>query len=193
MTNDKMYSEKKIKDYLKELASREPVPGGGSAAALVGATGVACLTKVVNFTLGNEKYKNVEALMEGYLERLEKFQRVFQKLCSDDALVYGELSEAFKMPKNEERAGKIQKALKEAMDVPLEICKVSHEAMALCAPLGEKGNKNLISDVDCAVQMLKCAYQAALLNVEINLKSIRDEKFVGETKKTLESMKGKME
>ncbi|MBN1354605.1 MAG: cyclodeaminase/cyclohydrolase family protein [Candidatus Omnitrophica bacterium] len=189
----KTYSEKTINNYLEKLASKEPAPGGGSAAALVGAIGVACLTKVVNFTIGKEKYKDVETEMKNYLKRLEEIESAFQRLCSDDAVVYSKLSEAFKMPKNEECARKIQLALKEAMAVPLEVCKKSHEAIVFCAPVAEKGNKNLISDVGCARCMLKCAYQAALLNVETNLKSIKDEKFVAETKKILESMEGEMQ
>jgi len=183
-----MYNENTIRDYLDKLASSEPVPGGGSASALVGAVGAACLTKVVNFTIGKEKYKSVEAEMQNFLKDLEAIRENFMKLCSEDAAAYQKLSSVFKMPKSSERAGKLEEALKEAMRVPLEICKNASRALKLCPAVREKGNKNLISDVDCAVSMLGCAYQSALLNVEINLKSIRDEKFVTETKKTLKEI-----
>jgi len=187
-----MYSDSTIHSYLDALASKEPVPGGGSASALVGATGAALISKVANFTVGKERYKAVEQEMKDILERAETLRGNFLKLCSDDATAYKKLSDVFKLPKGEDRSGKLEGALKEAMEVPFRICKASHEAIKLCAPLAEKGNKNLISDVDCAAQMLKCAYQAALLNVEINLKSIKDEKFVGETRKLLKSMKEKV-
>lgn len=191
--NDKNYSEKKINEYLKELASKNPVPGGGSASALVGATGAALISKVANFTIGKEKYKAVEEEAKGILERAEDLRKDFLKLCSDDAKAYKKLSEAFRFPKGEARDTKLQGALKEAMGVPLAICEASCEAMGLCAPLVEKGNKNLASDVDCAAGMLKCAYQAALLNVEVNLNSIKDEKFISKTKEALKLMKGKIE
>ena len=189
----KAYSEISICNYLEKLASREPVPGGGSASALVGATGVALISKVANFTVGKEKYKAVEEEAKGILERAEDLRKGFLKLCSDDAKAYKKLSESFKLPKGEARDTKLQGAFKEAMGVPFAICEASCEAMGLCARLAEKGNKNLASDVDCALQMLKCAYQAALLNVEINLKSIKDEKFISKTKEALKSMKGKIE
>jgi len=184
-----MYNDKPINEYLKELASNKPVPGGGSAAALVGATGVACLTKVVSFTIGKEKYKSVEKEMKDYLEKLETIRENFIQLCSEDAKAYKGLSDAFKMPKGDERTQSIQQALKEAMDVPLKVCKSAYEAISLCSTIRQKGNENLISDVDCAFSMLKCAYESGRINVEINLKSIKDEKFVNRTRKTLKIMR----
>jgi len=185
-----MYKDKPIKEYLDALASREPVPGGGSAAALVAATGIALLSKVANFTLGKEKYKDVEAQMKDMLKRADALRETFLELCSEDARAYKNLSRAFKMPKTDERAAKLQDALKEAMSVPLRICQGAHRAIKLCDPLAEKGNRNLLSDVDCGREMLICAYKAALLNVEINLKSIKDAGLVDKTRKTLETMKG---
>ncbi len=182
------YTDKPIREYLNELASKSPVPGGGSAAALVGATGAACLTKAVSFTIGKENYKSVEGEMQGFLKDLEALQEDFMKLCSEDAAAYGKLSDTFKMPKSPERVGKIEGALKEAMRVPLLICKNASRALKLCPAVREKGNKNLASDVDCAVSMLRCAYQSALLNVEINLKSIKDEEFVKETRNALKEI-----
>jgi len=183
-----MYTERPIKEYLDELGSRNPAPGGGSAAALVGAIGVACLVKALSFTVGNEKYKEVEAEMKRSMDEAKKIGCSFEALCSEDAIAYTKLSGAFKLPKDEERTAKIQACLKEAMNVPLAICKNAHEAIKLCPLVRAKGNKNLISDVDCALSMLKCAYETGLLNVEINLKSIKDTKLVDDTRKTLKIM-----
>ncbi len=188
----KMYGEKAINEYLKELASNLPVPGGGSAAALVGAAGVACLAKVVNFTVGKEKYKSVEKEMANILKRLEVLKEDFIRLCSEDAIAYKRLSEAFKAQEKKERTGAIQNALKEAAKVPLLVCRSAHEAIKFCPGIREKGNKNLVSDVDCATSMLKCAYESGRINVEVNLKSIKDKRWVEQTRKALETMEGGM-
>ena len=74
----------------------------------------------------------------------------------------------------------------EAMLVPLEVCEKTHEAMKLCMPLAKKGNINLITDVGDAAIMLEAAFQSAILNVEINLKAITDEKFVRGVREKLE-------
>lgn len=183
-----MYSEKRVKDYLKELASKSPVPGGGSAAALVGAIGIALLSKVANFTIGKEKYKDVETKMQEILKCSDGLLDCCSKLCSDDAKAYKKLSEVFKLPKGNERQEKLQVALKEAMAVPLDICKSSYEAMKQCVSLAKKGNINLITDVGDATLMLDSAFQSALLNVEINLKSIKDKELVVNTRRIIEPM-----
>lgn len=189
-----MYNNKPIDEYLKELASRSPVPGGGSAAALVGATGAALLSKVANFTIGKEKYKAVESEMKDILKRTEEFRESFIQLCSEDAKAYKKLSDAFKLPKTdmEKRQNKIQEALKEAIAVPLEICKRTHSAIKLCLPVAEKGNVNLITDVGIVNIMFSSAFQSALLNIDINLKSIKDNAFILETKKALEPLKAEV-
>lgn len=183
-----MYSEKSIKEYLKELASKSPAPGGGSAAALVGAIGAALLSKVANFTIGNEKYKDAEKEISNILGRSEALRENFNNLCSEDATAYKKLSDAFRLPKGEERRKEIQSALKEALRVPLAVCKSAHEAIRLCAPLVKKGNVNLITDVGDSALMLHSAFHAALLNVEINLKGIKDNEFIIRTRKTIEPM-----
>ena len=183
-----MYSDSTVKNYLNELASKKPIPGGGSASALVGAIGASLISKVANFTIGKEKYKNVEKEMKTILGHSEKLRESFNKLCSKDAEAYKKLSDVFKSPKTKERKNKIQDALKEAMTVPLEVCKNAHECMKLCMPLAERGNTNLITDVGDAALMLTCAFQSALLNVEINLRSIEDKEFVLGTTKVLGPM-----
>ena len=184
-----MYSEKSLNEYCKALSSKSPAPGGGSASALVGATGAALLGKVANFTVGKEKYKDVEKEMTRILKSSEGLRENFTRLCSEDAMAYKKLSGAFKLPKDDKnRKKKIQEALKEATGVPFEICKVAHEAIKLALPVAEKGNVNLITDAGIAGLMLKCAFQSGLLNVEINLKSITDDEFIMNLRKVLEPM-----
>ena len=184
-----MYSEKSLNEYCKALSSKSPAPGGGSASALVGATGAALLGKVANFTVGKEKYKGVEKEMTDILERSEALRENFARLCSEDAIAYKKLSDAFKLPKDDKnRKKKIQEALKEATGVPFEICKAAHEAIKLALPVAGKGNTNLITDAGIASLMLKCAFQSGLLNIEINLKSITDNEFIVNLRKVLEPM-----
>lgn len=184
-----MYGKETINKYLKKLASKSPVPGGGSAAALVGAVGAALLSKVANFTIGKEKYRGVEDEMKDILNCTEALRGEFMKLCSDDAKAYKKLSKIFKMPKGEERAKKLKDALKEAMQVPFEVCQAVYKAFELCLPLCRKGNRNLITDVGDAALMLDCAFGSALLNVEINLKSIKDDAFAHTVRENLISMR----
>jgi len=187
-----VYKDKKISEYLEELASKNPVPGGGSAAALVGAAGAALLSKVANFTIGKDKYKAFDAEAREILGLSEEARNSFIRLTSDDARAYKKLSEAFKLPKGDERQKKIQKALEEAMAVPLEVCKVAREALKLCLPLAEKGNKGLITDVGDAAFTLLCAFRSAVLNVEINAKSVKDADFVSEARKMLGNFEKEM-
>ncbi|NQU94724.1 MAG: cyclodeaminase/cyclohydrolase family protein [Candidatus Omnitrophica bacterium] len=184
-----MYGKGTINKYLKELASKSPIPGGGSAAALVGAVGAALLSKVANFTIGKEKYRGVEDEMKDVLNCAEALRGEFMKLCSDDAKAYKKLSKVFKMPKGEVRAKKLKAALKEAMQVPFEVCQTVNKAFELCLSLCKKGNKNLITDVGDAALMLDCAFGSALLNVEINLKSIKDKTLAHAVRENLMSMR----
>ena len=184
-----MYKNKAISEYLKELSSKAPIPGGGSAAALVGAVGASLIAKVANFTIGKEKYKDFEKEVTEILAGSKKMRDELHELCSEDAKAYKTLSEAFKLPKDaKDRTKKVQDALKAAMSVPLDICRRSHEAMKLCEPLADKGNVNLITDVGDAVFLLDSAFQAALLNVEINLKYIKDKDFIINTRKILQPL-----
>lgn len=173
-----MYKED-LKGYLDGLASRKSVPGGGSAAALAGALGVALLSKVANFTIGKKGYQDVESQMQKILESTENLRQALERLIDDDVFAYQKVREAYKLPQaNKEEEGRrnvcIQKALKKALEVPLEVCRKSVEAITWCEFLLEKGNKNLISDVGVAAELLDSSFNSALLNVQINLSAIKD-------------------
>ena len=174
-----MYIERKYQDYFDDLAAKKPAPGGGSAAAAAGALGVSLLSMVANFTIGKEKYKDVEAEIQQILDTAEKSRAELQKLIDEDVAAYQKVSAAYKMPKDTEedkraRTEAIQTALKDAMAVPLAICRNLFEAARLCEPLLEKGNINLVSDVGVAAEFIASGFAAALLNVEINLSGIKD-------------------
>jgi formiminotetrahydrofolate cyclodeaminase len=174
-----MYFEGQFKQYMDDLASYKPAPGGGSAAAAAGALGVSLLSMVANFTVGKEKYKDVEAEIQEVLSSSEKLRTELQKLIDDDVVAYKGVSAAYKMPKESDkektaRSEAIQAALKQAMSVPLAICRNLYEAISLCEPLLEKGNVNLVSDVGVAAELIAGGFASAVLNVEINLAGIED-------------------
>jgi len=174
-----MYCKGKFREYLDDLAAKKPAPGGGSAAAATGALGVSLLSMVANFTIGKDKYKDVEPQIQEILFSSERLRAELQKLIDEDIVVYQKVSAAYKMSKETEedkkaRTEAIQAALKTAMSVPLAICRNLFEAMKLSTPLLEKGNVNLVSDVGVAAEFIASGFTSALLNVEINLSGIRD-------------------
>ncbi|MFZ0035161.1 MAG: cyclodeaminase/cyclohydrolase family protein [Sedimentisphaerales bacterium] len=185
-----MYLEGKFKEYIDDLAAKKPAPGGGSAAAVVGALGVSLLSMVANFTLGKEKYKNVEPEIQEILSSSEKLRAGLEKLVDEDVAAYRTVSAAYQMAKETEEQKKarteaIQAALRTAMAVPLAACRNLSEAMKLCQPLLEKGNANLASDVGVGAEFIASAFTSALLNVEINLASINDSDLVTKLRQEL--------
>ncbi|MDD5326189.1 MAG: cyclodeaminase/cyclohydrolase family protein [Phycisphaerae bacterium] len=174
-----MYLEGKFKEYMDDLAAKKSAPGGGSAAAAVGAMGVSLLSMVANFTLGKKEYQYVEPEIREILSSSEKLRIVLEQLVDEDVAAYKKVSEAYKMAKETEeekkaRAETIQAALRIAMEAPLAVCRNLYEAAKLCRPLLEKGNTNLVSDVGVGAEFIAAGFVAALLNVEINLASIDD-------------------
>lgn len=156
----------------------------------LGALGVGLLSMVANFTIGKDKYKDVEAEIRKTLSSSEKLRGRLQKLIDEDIAAYQKVSSAYKMPRQTDedkkaRTEAIQVALKDAMAVPLAACRTLFEAMKLCRPLLEKGNRNLVSDVGVAAQLIASAFESALLNVEINLSAIRDRDLADEISKEL--------
>lgn len=188
-----MYIEEPLKKYLDETASGAPTPGGGSVASLVGALGAALTSMVCNFTVGKEKYKDVEAEISDILSNAEQLRTELLNLMVEDTQAYGEVSKAYSMPRNtpeekEVRTQAIQKALRIAMQAPLETAFCCYKVIKLNEPLVDKGNQNLISDVGVAVLLAESALRSAVLNVEINLSYIKDEQFCNDTREKLKAI-----
>src|SRR3990167_6056509 len=137
-----MYIDKPLGEYLDDLAARKPAPGGGSAAALAASIGAALLAMVLNYTAGNEKYRQVQEKAAAILARIEDFRKELQRLIDEDASVYNKLSKAMKEKKKDPAV--LERMHKEAADVPFEICRISSEGLKLCDDVADWGNKNLI-------------------------------------------------
>ncbi len=187
-----MYSDKSIKEFLAELSSGSPTPGGGSAAALGGAIGASLVCMVCNLTVGREKYKDAEAEMQQVLGRAEQLRDTLLQQIDADIRAYGELAAAMKLPRATEqdkaaRTQAVQHALGSATRVPLEIAHLCREVMELCAPTAQKGNVNAVSDAGVGVLLAEAGLRSAALNVQINLKLIKDAAFATEVRGTLDS------
>lgn len=176
------YLNQSIKKYLDDLAGRLPAPGGGSASAVAGAEGAALLAMVLNFTIGKKGYEEFQERAKELLKKVEQIMAGLSALIDEDVRAYEKLDSVFKMPKNTEdekgkRAGAMETALKNAMRVPEEICRLALAAARLSPVILEKGNVNLASDVGVGITLLAAAFRGGQLNVEINLNSIKDTEF----------------
>lgn len=186
-----MIKDDSVQTFLDELAGKASTPGGGSAAAIMGAMGAALASMVANLTLGKKKYESVQDDMEKLLEQTESLRGQLTEMINADVEVFNKVMGAYGMPKETDeekstRSSAIQAALKEATDVPLECAKLCAEVIRLCEPMAEKGNTNVISDAGVAVLAAYAALRSAALNVYINIGGIKDEEFAEDRRKQLE-------
>lgn len=186
-------TDKSVANFLDELASNAPAPGGGSVAALSGALGAALVSMVCNLTLGKKGYEEVQGDIQDLLARSEALRQRLADLLEEDVKAYTGYSKAAKMPRSTdeekaERSAAMLEALKVATDVPLSIAEAAVEVMDLCMPAAEKGNKWAVSDAGVAVLMAEAALRSAALNVLINLGTLKDEAFVADRRAKLESL-----
>ena len=176
-----MLIDKKVHNFLDELASNSPTPGGGSVAALAGALGAALISMVGNLTIGKKKYEDVEEDIKKIISSSEKLRYELSQLIEEDVKAFNNFMATYKMPKETEdekkiRADKIQELLIEAAKVPLTVAYKCLDVLSLSKEVAEKGNINVISDAGVAVLMAQAALESAILNVKINLRMIKDEK-----------------
>lgn len=178
--------DRPCRDFVKELASRAPVPGGGGAAAMGGAMGVALSNMVGNLTVGKKKYADVEHEVMELITKGETLICELESLVDKDAEVFEPLSQAYRLPKTTPEQAKIKEAAietcsKVACSVPMEIMRKSCEGIKIHHRMGQIGSTLATSDIGCGVVFLKAALVAASLNVQINLRQIKDQAFVKAT------------
>lgn len=173
---------KSCKDFNEVLASKAPVPGGGGAAAMGGAIGMALSNMVGNLTIGKKKYADVEAEVIDLVEQGAKVIAGLEALVDKDAEVFEPLSKAYGMPKETDEEKKLKAETMEACgktacSVPLDIMRLSYEGIKIHRRMGEIGTMIAISDVACGVVFLKAALISGSLNVIININGIKDQEF----------------
>ena len=180
-----MYINEKLSKYVSDLAARQPTPGGGSAASLAGALGIALLEMACNFTAGNKKYKDVEDAINKHLAALGKAREEFMALVDEDVKVYSDICSAFKT--KDEKI--IDNSLKQGYYISLKMCELARFGAAIASDLAEKSNVNLITDVGCGSELLKASFDSGVFNARINLKGIKDVSFVEKEKLVLAALK----
>ena len=178
-----MIAQQSLHRFLDELAGSAPTPGGGSAAALMGAMGAALVSMVCNLTIGRKGYEGEEAEMRQTLEQAEALRQRLTAMIEADVQAFDGLMAAYKLPRASEqektsRTHAVQQALKQATDVPLGCAEACAEVIELARRVAPIGNRNVISDAGVASLAAYAGLRSAALNVAINAPSIQDADFV---------------
>src|SRR5919198_3751843 len=168
-----------VGDFLQRLGSSDPTPGGGAAAALVGAIGAALIQMTANLTIGRPRLADVEPQARSIEERAGQLRAELAKLGDDDEEVFKQVGAAYRLPRqtDDEKAARtaaIQTALQAAAGVPLRTAHACARVIALAEESAPILNPSVISDVLVGAVLAQAALHSAALNVEINLASMTD-------------------
>ncbi len=182
-------TDKSIGEFALALSSKAPTPGGGGASALVGALGAALGIMVGELTVGKKKYADVEedlrALMAEAAELRDKLLREIDK----DAEVFGPLAEAYSIPKEDpKRAEVMEKCLRDACAVPMDIMRLSCRAIELQQGFAEKGSALVISDAGTGVVFCWAALYGGALNVRVNTRLMADRAYAEKLNAEVDAM-----
>ena len=180
-------------DFIEVLASKEAVPGGGGAAALTGAIGIALGNMVGSLTVGKKTYADVEDEIIECKKEADEIAKEFLELMDKDAEAFEPLSRAYGFPKStpEEIAEKeeiMENALNVACGVPIEIMKTCARGIDLVEVFAAKGSRIALSDAGVGATLLKSAMQGASLNVYINTKSMANKEYAAELNAKADAM-----
>ena len=181
-----MLRDQTFPDLLDAFASPDPTPGGGSAAALLGALGASLLARVAGLPKTKSNTPGERAALDAARTRLLELRKTLMDLIDRDAGAYDRVVAAYRLPKtsDEEKAARsrsIQAALQHATEVPLETLTVCGQVVEAGRTVATSGNPSAISDVTVGLQTLMTAMSGAMLNVQMNLGSVKDAAFVQAT------------
>jgi len=186
----------KVSELLDKTASSDPVPGGGSIAALSAAAAAGLTEMVANLTVGKKGYEAVEEEMAAIAEKMRPLREKLLKDMDRDADAYNTVFSAYKLPKSsaeekEKRQRAIQDGLKHATLVPWGVAEDAFSILKLARKVVSRGNRNAVTDGAVAAMMARTAVLSALYNVKINLGSIKDEIFVDDIMKKVMQLQEK--
>jgi formiminotetrahydrofolate cyclodeaminase len=189
-----LLTELSIRDYTAKLASKEPAPGGGSAAALSGVLAASLMEMVLNLTLGREEFAQYEKQLSEKQIILTGLHRSLDELVDRDAAAFNSVMAAFKLPKGTEeektaRSAAIQTGYKEAAEIPMETARACLEVLEVGKTLLGKINAHAVSDLVVGALAAHTGVVGALLNTTINLPSIKDEFYVTALKGQVHQLK----
>ncbi|MBR5258956.1 MAG: cyclodeaminase/cyclohydrolase family protein [Eggerthellaceae bacterium] len=174
---DSMMSKSCV-EFADALAAKLSTPGGGGAAAYVGALGAALCSMVGNFTTGKKKYAEYEEDVQRMLAEAASVRARLLELVDEDAEAFYPLSQAYGIPKEDpSREAELERCTKGALEAPLEMMRQIAHSVELLEEMGEKGSRLLVSDVGCGAACAAAALRAASMNVFINTSSLLDRDF----------------
>ena len=163
-----------LNEFSEKLFSKESVPGGGGASALVGALAVSLGAMAANLTIGKEKYAEYTDELNANLEKAEKLRLRLLELIEEDAAGFGEINKAYKVkPRDEEL---IEKALVSAATPPLKMMEAIKEVIDILIVFADKTSVLVVSDVGVGAKFAEAALESAYLNVVVNAALMKDEK-----------------
>ncbi|MEI6856359.1 cyclodeaminase/cyclohydrolase family protein [Psychrilyobacter sp.] len=189
------YLNVELGEFIEVVDSNAPAPGGGSVSALSSSLGIALSRMMAALAIDKKKYREFDDMIkEEFLtkhRRLLKIRKRVEILIDEDTKVFNDLMEVFKLPKDTDenkkiRDEEIQKATLKATEVPFEIAKVSLEAMELLPFFSKYGNLNAVTDLGVGAMLLETGVRGAILNVKINLGSLKDQDKVERFKRNYE-------
>ena len=174
--------EHSIDQFLDDLASGSPTPGGGSAAAIMGAMGAALVSMVCNVSFGKKGCEAAEPELRNMLVKSEELRRRLAAMVAEDIAAFDSLMAAYKLAKSSDeekarRAETIQACLERATEVPLECARACSRVVAMARRAADLGYKHVISDVGVGVAAADAALRSAALNVFINAPALKDRRF----------------
>lgn len=176
--------DKTCRQFINELSSAAPAPGGGGAAAMCGALAVSLGNMVGALTVGKKKYADAEDEIKRLMKESERLKGELLALVDEDARCFEPLSASYRLPKSTQeecslRAEAIEENLKLACSAPLKIMEACAEATELISAFAEKGSVTVLSDAGCGASLCRGALAAAAMNVYINTKAMKDREYAG--------------
>lgn len=189
--------DRKIIDFIEDLASSSPAPGGGAVAALSGGLAVALTSMIYNLTVGKKVYENLEEDIKFKLDKnLEECKHLYKEMLlymDKDKEAFLNLMACYKMPKETEEQRKLkdatmEKCTLEAMKVPLNLGRLSIKFYDNIYFAVKYGNKNLVSDGKIAAIMLNACIESSIVNVEVNLNFLKNKEIIERVKKDIEEL-----
>jgi len=195
--NINMLDQKTVREFINELGSNSPAPGGGSVAALGASLATALGAMVFNLTVGKKAYNEYsnedKMLVDKNLEKCLELEDNFLDLMNKDTEAFLVLMSAFKLPKETEdekkvRSLKIKEGNQVALEIPLTVAQEAYKIYEYVKVAATLGNKNAISDAGVSALMLQASIESAILNVKINLSSVKDETYKEEIKPICEEL-----
>ncbi|MDQ0275527.1 formiminotetrahydrofolate cyclodeaminase [Peptoniphilus koenoeneniae] len=183
-----------IREFIEKLSSKSPTPGGGAVAALNALFGVSLLMMVTNITIANKNYEDVREEAQGILKDLSEIQGNLFQGPKKDAQSFDQVIRAFKLKKDTEaekiyRSEKIQEGYKIAAKAPYDFALEVEKLFPYCKRIEEIGVKSALSDVKLARKEIISAIEGSIENIEINLKSIKDQDFVSDMREKIKRIK----